>query len=373
MKRRYHKVTGGAAALTTGLLALSMAHAATINQVANAGSTIDWNSGTLWDGGLAPSSGNDYLTVAGLDASNPTRLGTNVTSRVRLLAAQPTFGGDSITVSPDTEILGKEAGTYTANVILNGGTLRWSPNTGMDGTMAGTINVAANSMLGSVQTAAQVFTIASTITGNATLRLAGGTSPNQTISFDDGVGTSLNGFTGTLDIGGGVTNTGGANLVTVDFNQPYVMGAAAMTMGNHATADILNLDANISVGTFTFNGTSLASDTYDVATLNATFGNGFQFTGTGTLTVTSGAPASVRVVSTNVITDGSGQVTEVQITFSGLDNNKTYALKRGSDLVTFPDTVDTYQPASGTEAFIDSTPLAKATSGKAFYILVDAP
>jgi hypothetical protein len=127
------------------------------------------------------------------------------------------------------------------------------------------------------------------------------------------------------------------------------------------------------VKSFAFNGTGLEIGTYDVGTLNATFGNGSQFTGIGTLTVTVGPPVSVRVVGTNVTTGGSGQVTQVQVIFSGLDANKTYALKRGTDLVTFPDTVDTHQPASTSEAFTDSSPLPNATSGKAFYILVDAP
>ncbi len=84
-------------------------------------------------------------------------------------------------------------------------------------------------------------------------------------------------------------------------------------------------------------------------------------------------PADIHVINTTVTTDGSGQVTQVQVTFSGLDTSKTYALKRGTDLVTFPDTVDTHQPSSETEAFTDSSPVSSATSGKAFYILVDAP
>lgn len=369
MKKRYPRVTGGiAAALTTGLLALLTAHAETINQTASDGG-VGWNSSTLW-GGSAPTSGNDYVTVAGFDASNPTRLGGNVTSRVRLLAAQPTFGGDSITISPGTEILGKDAGTYTANIILNGGVLRWSPNVAVPGTIAGTIAVAEDSVLGAVQSATQVFTVAASITGNATLRLAGGTSPNQTITFNDGAGTSLNGFAGTLDIGGGVTNAGAANRVTVDFDQPYVMSDAAMTMGKHNTADILNLDADITVRTFTYGSSGLEIGTYSVDELNQSFGNGLQFTGTGSLTVlVEPAPATIKVVNTSVIKDSGGAITEVQVTFSGLNTGNIYSLKRGTDLITFPVTVDTYQPTSETDFFLDTSPPA----GKAFYILVDAP
>lgn len=281
MDNRHHKqVTGCVAAfLTAGLLAPPTVHAATITQTANDGG-VGWNSATLW-GGSAPASGNDYVTASGLAASSATALGasTNVTGRVRMIAGQTSFGGDSISVSAGTEILGKDAGTYTANVILNGGILRWSPNAGANATMAGTINVAANSVLGSVQSNASIFTISSTITGSSTLRLATGTGTNQTITFDDGAGLSLNEFAGTLDIGGGGTRA------IVDFNQAYNMGLAGITMGNHLTADILNLDASITVESFSFGGNSLAAGTYSTTDLNGSFGTGSQFTGTGNLIV----------------------------------------------------------------------------------------
>ena len=365
------QVTGCVASfLATGLLAFSAAHAETVVQTATDTGT-GWNSDAVW--GSATTAGNDYVTMV-FSNNDPSRVGTpTVKGRVRGITGQETFNGDSLEIVPETELLIKNTGTYVANITLNGGLIRHSPNVAVNATLAGTINVAADSVLGSVQSAVQVFTVASTITGSATLRLAGGTGANQTITFDDGTGTSLNGFAGTLEIGGGETNAGGANPVTVDFNQPYVMSEAAVVMGQLATADILNLDANISVKSFAFNGTGLGIGTYDVATLNTTFGNGLQFTGTGTLTVTVGPPVNVRVVGTNVTTGGGGQVAQVQVTFSGLDTSKTYALKRGTDLVTFPDTVDTHQPASDSETFTDSNPLPTATSGKAFYILEDAP
>lgn len=288
MKKRYYKPLAGgfAAALTTGLLALPAAHAATITQTVNDGGT-GWNS-ALWGPptAAAPTSGNDYVTASGLAASAPTQLGASVTGRVRAITGQETFAGDSLEIVSNTELLIKNSGTYTANIILNGGIVRLSPNTAANATLAGTINVAANSVLGSVQFATQAFTISSTVTGSSTLRLAGGTANNQTITFDDGVGTSLNGFAGTIDIGGGQTNAGGANRVTVDFNQAYNMTLAGILMGGYSTADILNLDASISVASFTFGGSpTLVADTYTTSELNALYGNGSQFTGSGTLTV----------------------------------------------------------------------------------------
>jgi hypothetical protein len=289
MKRRYHRVTECfAAVLTTGLLALPAAHAAQFVQtVASAGTTTEWDDAIWGTPAAAPTSGNTYQSTVGLVAASSSGLGlaNDLTGRVRAYAGangNPTFAGDSVTIIGSTELLVKDGGTYSANVILNGGILRFSPNAAANATLTGTINVAANSVLGSVQSAASTFTIGSNLTGSSTLRLATGTGTNQTLTFDDGVGTSLNGFSGTLDIGGGTTRA------IVDFNRPYVMNNAGITMGKHATADVLNLGANISVKTFTFNSTGLESGTYDVATLNTTFGNGSQFTGVGTLTVAVG-------------------------------------------------------------------------------------
>lgn len=274
---------GFAAALTTGLLALPAAHAATITQTVN-DAGAGWNS-ALWGPptAAAPTSGNAYVTASGLATSAATELGTaNVTGRVRAITGQGTFAGDSLQIGSNTELLIKNTGTYNANIILNGGIIRYSPNTGLggDATLAGTINVAANSVLGAVQTATQAFTISSTVTGSSTLRLAAGTATNQTLTFDDGSGTSLNGFDGIFDIGGGGTR------VTVDFNQAYNMTLAGILMGNYATADVLNLDANISAESFKFGANpTLAAGTYTTTALNTAFGNGSQFTGTGTLTV----------------------------------------------------------------------------------------
>ena len=51
--------------------------------------------------------------------------------------------------------------------------------------------------------------------------------------------------------------------------------------------------------------------------------------------------------------------------FSGLTPGITYNLMRGTDLLSFPDTADSKQPASPAESFFDINPPA----GKAFYRL----
>jgi hypothetical protein len=275
-------LAGSTAFLTT---ALPLVQAATIAQTTNSASaTSEWND-AIW-GGATPTAANDYVTASGLMTSNSTSLGTgtNVTGRVRAYgaanSASPSFAGNSLSIGASTELLLKDPNeTYSANIVLNGGVLRWSPNSGGNASFAGSITVAADSVLGVVQSSASVFTIASTLTGSSSLRLASGQGNANVITFDDGVGTSLNGYAGTLDIGGG------ANAVVVDFNRAYAMGLAGLKMGGYATLDVLNLDANITVGSFSFGANTLAAGTYDAAALNSTYGNGSQFTGAGTLTV----------------------------------------------------------------------------------------
>lgn len=286
-KRHCKTVTGGVAAtFIAGLLASPAAQAALVVQtVSSAGITTEWNDAIWGTPAAVPSGGNIYQSAAGLNAANNSQLGTagnDLTGRVRAYAGangSPTFLGDSITIIGSTELLVKDAGTYSAAVILNGGILRFSPNAAADATITGTINVTSNSVIGTAQAAASTFTIASTLTGSSTLRLAAGQGAN-TITFDDGSGTSLNGFAGTLNIGGGTF------LATIDFNQAYQMGLAGMTMGNFATLDRLNLDANISVASFTFGANpTLAAGTYTTTQLNGLYGNGSQFTGSGSLSV----------------------------------------------------------------------------------------
>ncbi|MES2440004.1 MAG: hypothetical protein V4584_13090 [Verrucomicrobiota bacterium] len=90
----------------------------------------------------------------------------------------------------------------------------------------------------------------------------------------------------------------------------------------------------------------------------------------GTDPLDPGSPSSdIRV--TNIITsrNGTGQITQVEVVLTGLNVNKTYRLVRGTDLASFPTTVDTRQPAGTTASFFDMSPLPQETSAKAFYRL----
>ncbi|MCW1925366.1 hypothetical protein OKA05_22590 [Luteolibacter arcticus] len=76
---------------------------------------------------------------------------------------------------------------------------------------------------------------------------------------------------------------------------------------------------------------------------------------------------------TNVIAtkDGTGQITKFEVVVSGLVPGRTYTLFRGTDLITFPTTVDTHAATGATDTFTDLTPLPSGTSSKAFYRLQD--
>ena len=256
-----------------------------VQTVNSTGSATAWN-GAIWGTpATTPTSGNGYATAAGLISPSATNLGTgtDVTGRVRAYDESPGFNGDALTLVSATELLLKGAGTtYTANLVLNGGILRFSPDAGGNVTLAGTLDVASDSVLGLVQSGISTLTIGSTLTGNGVLRLAAGQNNGNSLIFDDGAGLSLNGFEGTLEIGGG------ASAVVVGFNQPYDMSLAEVAMGSHSTADVLALNADITVKSFTFGASVVAPGTYSVATLNATYGSGSRFTGTGSLTVGEG-------------------------------------------------------------------------------------
>ena len=271
---------------TLAFLALPVlsASAAVIIQTSNDASNNSWNSDAIW-GGAVPSSGNDYVTAGGFAAAGATNLGASVTGRIRDIGGT-TFAGNSLTIASSTELLLKnQATTSTANIILNGGVLRFAPDGGNSASLAGTLNVAAESYLGTNIGVAATFTVASALTGNSILHVAAGsgntTNLSSTISFTG----DLSGFTGTFNLGGG-TRTGGAKDATLDFGQDYFLPGAGLVMGGFASADFLNLDQDLTFGSFSFASTSLTAGTYSAETLNGLFGNGSQFIDLGgTLTV----------------------------------------------------------------------------------------
>ena len=271
--------------LITALVLPATGYSDTIYQsVSNPSSSTQtsWNS-AIWGTptAAAPVGGNDYVTVAGGFSAAQTYVGTTVTGRVR--EDGETFLGNSITVEANTEILIKgNAVTSTGNIILDGGVLRYAPNSAGTATVAGTLNVVSESYLGLSQTGTSTFNVNSTLTGSGLLHLAAGSSSGTPI-LNLILGGDLSGYTGTFDLGGSAGSASN-NKITLSFSQDYTL-SAGLEMGQYSTADVLDLNYDLTVGSFTFGATTLDAGTYDVSTLNTDFGNGAQFAGTGTLTV----------------------------------------------------------------------------------------
>lgn len=285
--------------LAVAVLALPLAgYSITVTQTVNsANSSTDWNT-ALWGAGPdVPTSGNDYVTAAGLGSSGTTRIGSpDVSGRVRDYVGS-TFLGDSLTIVSNTEFLLKQTGndTSTANIILDGGVIRLSAGSSAQGTVTGTVHVAAESWVGVADLGTPILTIASTITGTNVLHVASGLGDvgSGTIRF---VG-DLSGFTGTLELGGG--DVAG----TLEFGQAYNLSNTVFSLKSGAS-DYINLTTNITFLALNNGTNSLPIGTYTAEEINdAYIGNGIQFIGTnGTLTVlTAPYPAPQPPPNTNIV------------------------------------------------------------------------
>ncbi len=276
---------------TLAILALPVvpASAAVIVQTVNDGTNGNWNTRAIWGGPAAtPTAGNDYVTGTGFAAAGATNLGVSVTGRIRDTGVAP-FAGNSLTIVSGSELLLKNVSnaTSSANIVLNGGVIRYAPTGGNAATLAGNLNVAAESYLGTNNGVVTTFTVAATLTGNSILHIAAGSGDASNLSSTISFTGNLSGFNGTFNLGGG-TRTGGAKDATLDFGQDYFLPNVALVMGGTASADFLNLDQNLTFGSFSFASTVLSPGTYSAADLNTLFGNGGQFldlAGTHTLTV----------------------------------------------------------------------------------------
>lgn len=289
-----------ASALALALVGLgNYASAATIVQTAADGGA-GWNSSTLW-GGSAPTAGNDYVSAGGFYALNDSHVGASTTGRLRYVTIGSTFGGDSLKLVANTEVLVKTSGTMTGNIILDGGIIRssFAPNGSF--TLAGTLNVTANGgYLGVDDNGAPTLTVLSTLTGAGMLHLASGrevsSGANDNVIRFNG---DLSGFAGTFNLGGGSFD-GGLTWApaTLDFDQDYNLSGASLWMGQYNSLDSLNLDKNVTVGSFKFGINTLAAGSYTAGQLNSLFGNGSQFVdGGGTLTIAAvPEPSSLALI-----------------------------------------------------------------------------
>jgi lysophospholipase L1-like esterase len=285
----YLKIIPAAAALVP----LAASAASFEQSVASIGTSTAWNSAIWGSPAAAPTSGNTYVSKAGMFGSSSTKFGVNVTGRVRSYGG--TFASASVRIVAGTELLLKP-GSHSANLVFDdGGVLRLSPDSTGTASLNGSIDVTGTSVFGVVSTGTTSLTIESAVSGTSTLKLRAGDGNGNALSFNG----DLSGLTGVMEIGGG------NNLLTVGLKQDYHLPAVELRMGGYSTVDRLDLSHHLTFKSFTFGGTSLAPGTYSAGELNLTFGNGSQFTNNGgSLTVLEALGTSTPAVLSRVFIAG---------------------------------------------------------------------
>lgn len=294
-------------------------------QVANAGGSDSWNGPLIW-GAQTTVSNKDYFSSSSLYGSgqaNQVNYGS-ILGRVRALATDTNFYGNSLTMLDNTELLVKSEGGFTNtcdNLIVEGALVRYSPNSGTSGALAGNLTVASNSVIGVEQVGASTFTIASALHGSGDLSLrAGRTTQTLIISGD------LSDYTGGLVLGEGTT------ALILDFDQDYDLPDMDVSiLVNTNFADSINLDQVIKVKTFALGDSYLpVGAAYTAIELDTYFGTTNRFTdGGGTLevyeTVTTGP--TVDPVFTSIVVNGS------DVTLSWTDEGVgTYSIQHKTNL-----------------------------------------
>jgi lysophospholipase L1-like esterase len=273
--------------LITAFSFVGSARSDTILQSINsAGSSSAWEDAIWGSPAALPEAAHDYVSKTGFFSASATKLGVNVTGRVRSYGG--TFGGTSLKIVSGTELLLKP-GTHAADLSLESGAIvRLAPDTVGNATLGGAFGISGSAYLGVVSVGTSELTVNSTLGGHGTLNLRAGDGTGNSLS----VGGSLSGLTGTIVIGGG------ANLLNVRLSQDYNLPDVDLRMGDHSTRDRLILSRNLTFKSFTFGGDGLAPGTYSAASLNYTFGTGGQFVDEGgTLTVLEAVADPVSIVS----------------------------------------------------------------------------
>ena len=278
--------------------------------------TSSFNTGLNWAGGLAPTSGNAYVTAAFSLRTPPT-------------SSNYTFAGDSLSMDAGAMLNYKGTATSTitiTNLILNGGGIGAGVN-GMNGTIAGAITMPTNSWIdvaSASQTDARTLVIAAPIGGNGGL-----TVTNSGAASTNGVAilASTNSFAGPLTVAIGTLRLGaGAVLSSTGGVTVSGASAAANILGNYT-----NFGGGVSMdsgGTMSFAGTGLLALASAPASIagsarlvvgNASAGT-FNMTG-GSLLLTNGYGVIVGKnagsVGTFNMSDGSLMMTNTGSTNGG--------------------------------------------------------
>lgn len=257
------------------------AQAENIMQIADTAGGENWNNASTW--GEITATGNNYFTVAGISGDeSASKMGdVPTTSLVRDYGT--TFHGDSITLVSGSQLLLKQRNDEetNGNIILKGGVIRHATSDNAKAIISGTLEIADESWIGESSgtnnnSSSAILTISSTVKGASVLHLCAAVDPGTIAIAGD-----FSAFSGTLDIG---NNLSDHESVTVSFDGAD-LSKASLKMGHNTSEDILDISGVVRFGALEFNGSPLAVGTYTVSALNAKFGNGSQFIGSGSIQI----------------------------------------------------------------------------------------
>jgi hypothetical protein len=266
------------------VLAAPAAHAALISQVTatNAG-PADWNDGTAWSDGNAPSGANDYVTNIRLDSPNNPP-GTE------------TFAGNSLRLDSGANLQLRNTGgpteEITINLIMNGG--EFASNSGGTLHLAGTIDVISNSSIKLFENATQQrnVVISSLISGGSGVELLNRRGSDIDSAFTR-IDNASNTFSGTWvsdDARFFFDNAGAAGInASISVTNDGYTRVQGDWFGNALTAaaggEVEVRDFSWTVNSLNANGFDFSEGTYTIAELN-TLSTSTIFTGTtGTIQV----------------------------------------------------------------------------------------
>lgn len=277
--------------------AASIAQAAPITMVqSNSTSGSSWLNTASWSDSAAPAAGNTYFVT-----------GSTFTVRTpQSAAASYSFGGDSLTVNNARLLFATLGGSnITINnlTLTNGGML--SNGTTATQFLLGTLAIDGSAFVRLHTVAAEAgrnITIASQITGSGSVGLiqkgtlsltgvgntfAGTWTVGGTMTIPDGTYSNSSSLISTL-VGSSAGSLGLNSNVTLNlwsrFDVDYAWSTSgALTLasnGGAASAIIMTLDQNITVGSLSIAGSVLGQGTYDYTALS-TAGFGDYFTNSG--------------------------------------------------------------------------------------------
>ncbi|WP_136082199.1 hypothetical protein [Pontiella desulfatans] len=285
--------------MIAGMALATAVQADVVTQLVN---LAEWDEGSTWSSGIAPTNGNDYTSTLWLRVSD----------------ASSAFGGDSFTLLTGSQLqLRDSVNTFVVpNLVMDGGAVYAGTGANITFALDGTIDVVSDSAFTcwwgtQGTTGPRNLRILSEISGSGDLSTSA--SSASTTHFVAIENTDNSGYSGdwTATRGtfifatGGSVGTGsiainaGAGL-TIGGDWDQSAAGATLSIGDSGASEINLSNSNWKVESMTFGGAGVPPGTYTAAELN-TFGDTV-FVNGGTIEVVTGPapPGDVYFVSDKV-------------------------------------------------------------------------